>query len=81
MFNHKLIKIFLGFIFPLVIASCGSSNGSDTPSAIYVYVANYDGNSISQYKISDDGSLAPLSPSTVVTDGGPYSITIDPLNK
>lgn len=51
------------------------------PSGRFVYVVNSNdspnGNSISQYTIQSDGSLAPMSPATVATGHEPWSITID----
>jgi 6-phosphogluconolactonase (cycloisomerase 2 family) len=47
------------------------------PSGRFVYVANANGNSISQYTIGATGQLTPMSPPTVPTGTEPWSITID----
>ncbi|MDA8421314.1 MAG: beta-propeller fold lactonase family protein, partial [Pseudomonadota bacterium] len=44
------------------------------PSGRYVYVANYIGNTVSQYTIGAGGSLTPMTLSTVST-AGPDAIT------
>ena len=46
--------------------------------AEYAYVANYKDNTLSQYTITSDGGLSPLTPATVMAGDHPTSITVDP---
>src|SRR5258708_2895786 len=50
------------------------------PAGKYVYVANKAGNSVSQYAIGTDGSLAPIA-ADVAAGTGPQSIAADPSGK
>jgi len=54
---------------------------SVNPTGKYVYVANGGDNSASQYTISADGTLVPMSPATVSVGSGVSSITVDPTGK
>jgi 6-phosphogluconolactonase (cycloisomerase 2 family) len=51
------------------------------PTGKYLYVANWGDSTVSQYTISQDGTLMPMSPATVSAGSGPSSITIDPKGK
>jgi 6-phosphogluconolactonase (cycloisomerase 2 family) len=47
----------------------------------YLYVVNNGANTVSQYTVAADGTLAAQSPATVATGIGPLFSTIDPVNK
>jgi DNA-binding beta-propeller fold protein YncE len=46
----------------------------------YLYVVNRDSNSVSQYTIAADGTLAAQTPATMATGAVPLLSTIDPAN-
>jgi 6-phosphogluconolactonase (cycloisomerase 2 family) len=48
------------------------------PSSRYVYVANANDGTISQYTIGAGGGLTPMTPATVNAGAGASSVTIDP---
>src|SRR5258708_9585435 len=50
------------------------------PTGKYVYVANKAGNSVSQYAIGTDGSLASIA-ADVAAGTGPQSIAADPSGR
>ena len=80
----KALCLFLFGV--LVMPGCGSGSGSNISSptattAKYVYVANFGDNTISQYTSSANGSLIAMTPATVATGNGPYSITVAPSGK
>jgi 6-phosphogluconolactonase len=60
-----------------VPAGTGANFIAIDPSGKYAYVANLNGNSISEYAIAANGTLSPLTPATVTTTN-PRSIAIDP---
>jgi 6-phosphogluconolactonase (cycloisomerase 2 family) len=46
------------------------------------YVANYSGNTVSQYALSaTDGSLSAIAPGTVSTNTNPSSVAMDPTGR
>jgi hypothetical protein len=45
-------------------------------AALFVYVVNSTGNSVSQYAIGADGGLTPLTTPTVATGLKPYAIAV-----
>jgi len=47
-------------------------------AAEYAYVANFGGNTISQYNVGTGGVLTPMSTATVAAGTQPYSIAVDP---
>ena len=56
-----------------------------SPTSVFVhpdnqsaYVTNLSDNTVSQYTVSAQGVLIPMSPATVATGTGPNSLTIDP---
>ncbi len=49
------------------------------PSGRYVYVANYNGQSVSQFTINASGGLVPLKPSLVEAAGGPLVVAVHPF--
>jgi len=51
------------------------------PSGEYVYVSNWSGSSISQFRIGADGSLTALAGRDVPTGMGPNHITLDHANR
>jgi 6-phosphogluconolactonase (cycloisomerase 2 family) len=55
------------------------------PSGKYAYVANYDGNTVSQYRIGANGALTAMTPATVALGGVwpdlPSFVTVDPTGK
>jgi 6-phosphogluconolactonase (cycloisomerase 2 family)/uncharacterized protein YjdB len=44
----------------------------------YAYVANFGGNTISQYNVGTGGVLTPMATATVAAGTQPYSIAVDP---
>jgi len=48
------------------------------PSGRYAYVADFDINGVSQYRIGANGELSPMSPAMVETGSGPVFVTVDP---
>jgi 6-phosphogluconolactonase (cycloisomerase 2 family) len=48
------------------------------PSHKYAYVTNTADDTISQYVIQSDGTLAPNSPATVATGNGPWALAVSP---
>jgi 6-phosphogluconolactonase (cycloisomerase 2 family) len=65
---------------PTVVAGSAPAAVAINPVNPYAYVANYYGNSISQYTIGTDGVLTPLAVPTVTTGGldNPNYIVVDP---
>jgi DNA-binding beta-propeller fold protein YncE len=67
-----------GALTPMTPAAvgAGSSPVSVTvdPSGNYAYVANTDGNTVSQYTIGTDGALTAMTPATVGAGYSPYSV-------
>jgi 6-phosphogluconolactonase (cycloisomerase 2 family) len=51
------------------------------PSGKYAYVTNQNGNSISQYTLSENGELMPMTPATVASLVTPVSIAIEASGK
>lgn len=51
------------------------------PSSSYAYLANINGNSISQFGIAGDGTLGALSPASVATGTEPVFLAFDPTGK
>ena len=51
------------------------------PEGKYAYVANQDGNTVSQYEILDDGTLTPLATATAATGDQPRSVAVDPSGR
>lgn len=49
------------------------------PSGQYVYAANSNEDTVSQYTIGAGGVLTPLSPATVTAGSNPASVTVNPL--
>jgi 6-phosphogluconolactonase (cycloisomerase 2 family) len=47
-------------------------------ATVYAYATNYDSDTVSQYQISADGSLTPLTAPTIATDHQPFSISAEP---
>jgi DNA-binding beta-propeller fold protein YncE len=47
-------------------------------AAPFVYVANHNGNSVSQFDVSVGGLLAPLAPPTEPAGGGPFGVSVSP---
>src|SRR5258708_8896529 len=45
---------------------------------LYAYAANEGDNSVSEYTLGSDGSLAPMSTAAVATGSGPRSLAVDP---
>jgi DNA-binding beta-propeller fold protein YncE len=70
---------------PTVSAGVGPSSITVDPSGKYAYVVNSGGkdpqSSISQYWISAEGNLTPMSVPTVTGVGEPISIAIDPSGR
>lgn len=50
-------------------------------SGRFVYVANAGDATVSQYSIGTDGTLSPLSPAVVASEGKPASILVDPTGR
>jgi 6-phosphogluconolactonase (cycloisomerase 2 family) len=48
------------------------------PSGKYAYVANSGDDTVSQYNVAGDGTLAPMTTPTVDVGAGPWSITVNP---
>jgi DNA-binding beta-propeller fold protein YncE len=44
-------------------------------------VANFGDSTVSQYTIGAGGALNPMTPATVGTGTGPYSVTVDPTGR
>ena len=51
------------------------------PSGRYVYVANFNSNSVSQYTIGAYGSLTSMTTPTAATGANPYFVTVDPSGR
>jgi hypothetical protein len=47
-----------------------------SPNGASVYVANYNGNSVSQYDVGASGALAPKSPATVSAGSAPAGVAV-----
>ena len=64
-------------------ASIAFSHGPTASVAVakYAYVANAGGNNVSQYTVSSDGNLTPMTPPTVATGTSPFFMTVDPRGK
>src|SRR5260370_33351280 len=45
---------------------------------LYAYAANEGDDSVSEYALGSDGSLAPMSTAAVATGSGPRSLAVDP---
>jgi 6-phosphogluconolactonase (cycloisomerase 2 family) len=52
-------------------------------ATIYAYATNFDDNTVSQYQLNQDGSLAPLSGKLSVPSNGtqPFSISVEPTGE
>lgn len=46
-----------------------------------IYIANQNGNSISQFALRRDGTLVPLNPAIVPTGSSPFKVIVDPSGK
>ncbi len=75
----------------VLLSGCGGSGNSSTSTgtttgttgtpltrAEFAYVANADDNTVSQFKIGTDGSLAPLSPATVPVTANAAQVLVTP---
>ncbi len=59
----------------------GTDSVAVDPSDRYVYAANEGNNTVSQFTISSDGTLAAMSPVTVASGSEPWSIVVDPSGR
>jgi 6-phosphogluconolactonase (cycloisomerase 2 family) len=72
---------------PFVAAGVGANYIVVDPLGRYAYVANVGpsnaptGNTVSQYTISTDGSLTPMTPATATAGTGASSVTVDPTGR
>src|SRR5258708_40302814 len=48
---------------------------------LYAYAANEGDNSVSEYTLGSDGSLAPMSTAAAATGSGPRSLAVDPSGR
>src|SRR5205807_8011333 len=48
---------------------------------LYAYVTSDGDDSVSQYTVASDGSLAPMSTAVVATGSGPRSLAVDPSGR
>ena len=61
-----------------VAAGAGPSYATASPDGAYAYVANYSGNSISQYSVGADGTFTPLSPASISAVTGARDVITTP---
>ncbi len=73
---------------PTVAAGMGAASVVIDPTANFAYVANYIGDTISQYSVAPGnastpgaGALTPLATATVTAGDGPNSVVVDPTGK
>ena len=74
-----------GSLIPLTTPTVATGQNpysiSVEPSGEYVYVSNWSGSSISQFRIGTDGSLTALGGRDVPTGTGPNAVSIDHGNR
>ena len=64
-----------------LVAYRGKTTPRRNPPTL-AYVTNWDTETVSQYTIGTDGTLAPLNPATVAVQAGrPSFVTVDPSGK
>jgi 6-phosphogluconolactonase (cycloisomerase 2 family) len=72
----------LSALTPATVATGASPfSVSVEPSGQYVYVANYNADTVSQYTIGTGGVLTAVGSGSVATGSHPNGVTIDPANK
>jgi DNA-binding beta-propeller fold protein YncE len=59
----------------------GGGGGGAAPVSRFVYAVSYTGQTIAQYRVDTDGTLAALDPANVVTGMHPLSIAVHPSGK
>jgi 6-phosphogluconolactonase (cycloisomerase 2 family) len=72
----------LSALTPTTVATGASPfSVSVEPSGQYVYVANYNADTVSQYTIGATGALTPVGSGSVATGSHPNGVTINSANK
>jgi 6-phosphogluconolactonase len=76
------IPRLVGAPMVLVLVACGGGGTNPPPPSStvpqYAYVVNGMEQTVSQYSITANGTLTPLSPASIATGAGPISVTVDP---
>jgi 6-phosphogluconolactonase len=68
----------------VLLAACGGGGGGGgaaNPVSRFVYAVSATGQTISQYRIDPDGTLAALNPANIPTGINPFSIAVHPSGK
>lgn len=76
-----LLVLLISALFAVVCAGFGDPAGATTAPAAEVYVANFNGGSISQFGVTSTGAVSPLPYATAPTGIRPSHVIVSPNGK